>query len=114
MDVELRKQPIADEGAYDPNDEVADESKAGALYDLAGQLSGNEADNEYDQETFTRHVHLCILQIQLRDGQLTTKFMIRRSRQRRRPSLELSHWTPVRVQCENFGLARRAAECPVT
>jgi hypothetical protein len=33
------------------------------LHDLARQPSGNEADHQYDQKTFTRHMHLCILQI---------------------------------------------------
>jgi hypothetical protein len=28
------------------------------LYDLTGQPSGDETDQQYDQETFTRHVHL--------------------------------------------------------
>jgi hypothetical protein len=32
------------------------------LHDLAGQPSGNEADHQYDHQTFTRHVHLLILQ----------------------------------------------------
>ena len=44
MDAELRQQPTTDEGAYDSNDEIADDPKSGALYDLAGQPSGNEAD----------------------------------------------------------------------
>jgi hypothetical protein len=42
---------------------VADNPEPGALHDLAGQPSGNEADHQYDQETFTRHVHLPILQL---------------------------------------------------
>jgi hypothetical protein len=29
---------------------------------LPGQPAGNETDQQYDQETFTRHVHLRILQ----------------------------------------------------
>ena len=28
--------------------------------DLAGQPSGDETDHQYDQETFTRHVHFRI------------------------------------------------------
>jgi hypothetical protein len=44
MDAELRKQPTTDEGAYNSNDEIADDPKPGALHDLAGQPSGNEAD----------------------------------------------------------------------
>ena len=64
MDAELRKQPTTDEGAYDPNDEIADDPEPGALHDLAGQSSGNQADHQDDEETFTRHVHIHILQIQ--------------------------------------------------
>jgi hypothetical protein len=44
MDAELRKQPTTDKGAYDSNDEIAEDPKPGALHDLAGQPSGNEAD----------------------------------------------------------------------
>ena len=44
MDAELRKQPTTDERANDSNDEIADDPKSGALHDLAGQPSGNEAD----------------------------------------------------------------------
>ena len=44
MDAELRKQPTTDEGAYDSNEEITDDPKPGALHDLAGQPSGNEAD----------------------------------------------------------------------
>jgi hypothetical protein len=44
MDAELRKQPTTDERAYNSNDEIADDPKPGALHDLAGQPSGNEAD----------------------------------------------------------------------
>ena len=55
VDAELRKQPAPDRGAYDADNEVADEPKPGALHDLAGELSCNEADHQYDEETFTRH-----------------------------------------------------------
>jgi hypothetical protein len=44
MDAELRKQPTTDEGAYDSDEEIADDPKPGALHDLAGQPSGDEAD----------------------------------------------------------------------
>jgi hypothetical protein len=40
-----------------------DNPEPGALHNLTGQPSGNEADHQYDQETFTRHVHLRILQL---------------------------------------------------
>jgi hypothetical protein len=58
----LRKEPIANEGTDNSYDEVADDSEPGALHDLPGQPSGNETDQQYDQETFARHVHLSILQ----------------------------------------------------
>jgi len=35
MDAELRKQPTADEGAYDSNEEIANDPKADALQHLA-------------------------------------------------------------------------------
>ena len=61
MDTELRKQPTPNEGAYDPNDEVTYNPKPGPLNYLAGKPSGNEADYQYDQETFARYVHVRIL-----------------------------------------------------
>ena len=42
MDAELRQKPATDEGAYDSNDEVADDPEPGAAHDLAGQPSGDE------------------------------------------------------------------------
>ena len=48
MDAELRKQPTTDKGANNSNDEIADDPKSGALYEFAGQPSGNEADPYYD------------------------------------------------------------------
>jgi len=45
------QQPVANEGADDPDEEVADESEAGASHDLARQPSGHEADQQYDKET---------------------------------------------------------------
>ena len=39
MDAELWKQPAADERADNSNDEIADDSKPGALNDLTGQPS---------------------------------------------------------------------------
>ena len=80
MDAELRKQPAADEGADDSNEEIADDPEPGALHDLAGQPARNEADHQYDQETFTRHVHLRILQIRRIAGQSAAKPRTRRSR----------------------------------
>jgi hypothetical protein len=59
----LRKEPTANEGTSDSDEKVADNPEPGALHNLTGQPSGNEADHQYDQETFTRHVHLRILQL---------------------------------------------------
>ena len=56
MEAELRKEPTANEGTSDSNEKVADNPEPGALHNLTGQPSGNEADHQYDQETFTRHV----------------------------------------------------------
>src|SRR6185369_8149182 len=58
MDTELRQQPAPDEGADDSDDEVADNAEPGALYDLTGKPSGNEADQQDDEEAFARHVHV--------------------------------------------------------
>jgi hypothetical protein len=52
VDIKLRKQPAADEGAGNSNDEIADEPKPGASRDLTGQPPGNEADRQYDQKAF--------------------------------------------------------------
>jgi hypothetical protein len=52
VDIELGKQPAADEGTGNSNDEIADDPKPGASRDLTGQPSGNEADRQYDQEAF--------------------------------------------------------------
>jgi hypothetical protein len=63
VEAELRKEPTANEGTSDSDEKVADNPEPGALHNLTGQPSGNEADHQYDQETFTRHVHLRILQL---------------------------------------------------
>jgi hypothetical protein len=69
MDAELRKQPAADEGTDDSNDEVTDDAEPGASHYLAGKPSGNETNHQYDQETLTRHIHVRILQISSMTGQ---------------------------------------------
>lgn len=43
MDAELRKQPTADQGADNTNNDIADDSKPAALQDLTGQPPGDEA-----------------------------------------------------------------------
>jgi hypothetical protein len=54
MDTELRHQPVADEGADNSDDHVADEPKAGPLHDLTGQPPGSKTNQQYYQETFSR------------------------------------------------------------
>ena len=51
----MRNEPTANEGACNSHEEVAENPEPGALHDLASQPSGNEADQQYDQETFTRY-----------------------------------------------------------
>jgi hypothetical protein len=60
---ELWKEPTANEGTDNSYEQVADDSEPSTLHDLPGQPSGNETDQQYDQETFTRHIHLRILKV---------------------------------------------------
>jgi hypothetical protein len=48
VDAQLGQQPITDKGADDPNDDVVDETEAGALHDLSGKPSRNSANQQYD------------------------------------------------------------------
>jgi hypothetical protein len=57
MDTDLRQQPVADEGANNADYKVADQTKACALDELAGQPSRNDANQQYDKKTFIRHMH---------------------------------------------------------
>ena len=57
MDAELGQQPTSDEGTDDSDDEIADDPEPGALHDLAGEPTGNQADQQYDEKAFARHVH---------------------------------------------------------
>jgi hypothetical protein len=61
MDAELRQQPTANEGSYDSDDEVVDESVSSATDNLTSQPSRDEANQKEDEETFTRHDILRIL-----------------------------------------------------
>src|SRR5436305_5190303 len=54
MDVELRQQPVADEGAGDTDDKVADQAKTCSLDNFAGQPAGNQADEHDDKKAFIR------------------------------------------------------------
>jgi hypothetical protein len=49
VDAKLGHQPLANEGSYDPDDEVTDHSKPGASDDLSRQPPRNEADQQYDK-----------------------------------------------------------------
>jgi hypothetical protein len=57
VNAELWQEPAADESAGNTYDEITDEPKAGALDDLTCEPSGNKANNEYDKQTVTRHMH---------------------------------------------------------
>ena len=48
-----RKQPAADQGADDAKTEVGNEAVAGAAHEVAGQPSGNQADDKYNEKTFS-------------------------------------------------------------
>ena len=67
-----RKQPIADEGADDSDQEIGDHPISGAAHDLAGQPSRNKSDHKYDKEAFIRHGALHILDGPYRRFPLTT------------------------------------------
>jgi len=45
VDAELGQQPRANEGSNDSDDEVTDDPEPGALHNLAGQPSCNDADH---------------------------------------------------------------------
>jgi hypothetical protein len=61
VDAELRQQPAADERPDYSDNEIAEQSKPGTSHDLPGQPSCDDADHQYDEKTFTRHVHLGML-----------------------------------------------------
>jgi hypothetical protein len=84
VEAEARKEPTANEGTCDSYEQVTDDPEPGALHDLAGQPSGNETDHQYDQETFTRHVHLRILSIHQTARQIPTPSRKRKAHHQRR------------------------------
>jgi hypothetical protein len=57
MDTELRQQPASDQSAQNPDNEVTDDPKSGASYNLTCQPACNETDQQYYQQAFTRHIH---------------------------------------------------------
>src|ERR1700682_1495423 len=64
MNTEAREQQARDEGADDSNDNVAHQTIACALHDLTGEPAGNRANQQNDEQTFTRHVHDCFLPVE--------------------------------------------------
>jgi hypothetical protein len=52
MDPELRQQPATDEGAQDTDDQIANDPKAGATNDLAGQPACHETYKQNHQQTY--------------------------------------------------------------
>ena len=58
MDAEPRQQPTTYKGAEDTDDQIADDPESGPAHDLTGQPACNEPYEQYDQEAFTRYIHL--------------------------------------------------------
>lgn len=54
MNAQLRGQPVADEGADDPDDHVIDEPKTGPLHNVTRQPSGRNADQQNDFRSIRR------------------------------------------------------------
>jgi hypothetical protein len=46
-----RQHPAADEGADHSDNQIADQTEAGALHDLPGQPAGDDTDQQNDQQT---------------------------------------------------------------
>jgi hypothetical protein len=57
MDADLRQQPVPDKGAHDPDQEVADDPEPRPPNDFTSQPASNDADEQYDQQAFIRHMH---------------------------------------------------------
>jgi len=72
VEAELREEPTADEGTCDSDEEVADDPEPGALHDLAGQPSRNEADHQYADWTSggRRYAALADLNRRLASGEI--------------------------------------------
>src|SRR5262249_9598041 len=52
---ELGKQPAGDERADEADGDVAEQSVAGSLHELAGQPAGNQTYQQNDKNAFARH-----------------------------------------------------------
>jgi len=57
MNAEPRQQPVADERAYDADDDVADDAETLAAHDLTGEPSGDETYKQDNQKTFVGKMH---------------------------------------------------------
>jgi hypothetical protein len=54
----LGKQQAREQRAGYADQDVADDAKAGAVHDLAGQPAGHQADEENDEYAFVGNLHL--------------------------------------------------------
>jgi hypothetical protein len=52
MDSQVREYPTSDKRAHDSNGDVTDETEAPAGYDFPSQPTCNEANQQYDYQTF--------------------------------------------------------------
>ncbi|MEO7383474.1 MAG: hypothetical protein ABIU18_00930 [Novosphingobium sp.] len=57
MDSKARQQPAADNGTDNPDQNVTNDPEARPSHDLTGQPACNEANEQYYQQAFTRHMH---------------------------------------------------------
>ena len=60
MNPKSMQKPVAYESADDANRRVADETKPVAPYNLARQPSGNEPDDQNDNQTLVRQMHVLL------------------------------------------------------
>jgi hypothetical protein len=57
MNADLRQQPVTDEGADNSDHKVTNQPETGTIDDFTGEPPGNDTNQQYDKETFIRHVH---------------------------------------------------------
>ena len=53
----LGNSQAGDERAGDTDENIADDAKAGAAHDLSGQPARDQADEQNNDNAFTRHMH---------------------------------------------------------
>src|SRR6266403_533448 len=56
-DAKFGKEKTGDQCAGDADENIADDSKAGAAHDLAGQPARHQADEQNDQNAFIGYLH---------------------------------------------------------